>query len=564
MLIEYLASCGLVFVVTFGLAWPLAARMPFDAAEKVLAAVALSLVGVFLGGWSIYVLRAPLWACWSLPLAGLAGIFSNRQAAAAIWRDRDVRELLAAQALVTAWCAGWLAVIQSYSGGGWTGDWYEHWERARFFLEHQPRESLFLEHYVLPARPPLANVIEGVFLALTRVDFAHYQLVSTLLASLAFLPSALLARRWGGRRAMALLGVGFMLSPLVAQNATFAWTKLPAAFLVLTGVYFFLRAGEAGVSRTAAVICAACLAGGVLAHYSAGPYVAMLAAVWLGWVLKHRRDRRWPAATLLMGATGGALLALWIGWSISVYGARATFLANTSAEGWHQGNALATFALNLRDTIVPHFLRPMDRALLVQPSDWGWLRDWFFQCYQLNLPLAFGVVGWAAILRELARRAAKCSRREQAFWTVFVAGVVLLGIGVHSPRDQWGLVHICLQPLVLLGLAFLAARWLDLGRGWQIALLAGGAVDLFCGIVLQFALQNFAVGRWLGYGDSAAQIVPNYSASAGMNFLAKVVHRIAFFSDTLGWLVGVVPVLLAAVLALAIVRARASHAEQPA
>jgi hypothetical protein len=206
----------------------------------------------------------------------------------------------------------------------------------------------------------------------------------------------------------------------------------------------------------------------------------------------------------------------------------------------------------------------MDRALLVQPSGWGWLRDWLFQCYQLNLLLAFGVVGWAAILRELARRAAKSSRRDQAFWTVFVAGVVLLGIGVHSPRDQWGLVHICLQPLVLLGLAFLAARWPELGRGWQIALVAGGVADLLGGVVLHFALQNFAVGRWLGYGDSPPQIVANYSASAGMNFLAKAMHRLAFFSETLGLLVGVVPVLLGAVLALAIVRARASQAERPA
>jgi len=36
------------------------------------------------------------------------------------------------------------------------------------------------------------------------------------------------------------------------------------------------------------------------------------------------------------------------------------------------------------DTIVPHFLRPLDRSLIAQSSRMGYWQDWFFQLYQLK------------------------------------------------------------------------------------------------------------------------------------------------------------------------------------
>jgi len=159
------------------------------------------------------------------------------------------------------------------------GDWFGHWQRAMFFLHHWPQDILFNGFDPLPSRPPLANVVTGAYLRITRSDFAHYQLASTVMSSFAFLPAALLARRFqvsspvgSGRDTlyvMNILAVLFMLNPLFAQNATYAWTKLPAAFYTLTAVYFFLRTRDADAPDCASWLFGVTLGGALLTHYSA-------------------------------------------------------------------------------------------------------------------------------------------------------------------------------------------------------------------------------------------------------------------------------------------------------
>lgn len=554
-----LSGALLVFALSAGgIAWWPVSRLPFSPAERITAAAALSLTMVFLASWTIYLLALPLALLWILPAGGLASLALGWSRAAETWRDLDGRALIVGQLTVTAWCVGWLGTVASYSGGGWTSDWFEHWERTTFFLEHRPPGEKFLGLYLLPARPPLANLVNGSLLALTRIDFAHYQLFSTLLASLAFLPAALLARRFGrGRGAIALCAVAVMANPLFLQNATFAWTKLPAAGLTLTALYFFLRAQEPGAPVAMAALFSASLAAGFLTHYSVGPYAVMLAAgwCWLGW--RRVDSAHWQRATLGAGLLALAVAGSWFAWSLRVYGARETFLSNTSvtAAAAHHGSQLVKVLGNFRDTLVPHFLRPLDRSLIEQQSPWGQWRDWFFQAYQLNLLLACGSVAWAAAIREVAvayrRRRRETPPRWRWFWTGFIAGVVVLGIATHGARDEWGLAHICLQPLVLLAIAFLAGRWSELGRGWRIALLVGAAVDVVAGILLQFAVQSYALDRWLAPGRPAEIFLRSYTEAAFMNLAAKIKHKLAFFSDELA----VPPAWLAAVLLVTLVLA---------
>jgi 4-amino-4-deoxy-L-arabinose transferase-like glycosyltransferase len=454
---------------------------------------------------------------------------------------------------------GWLATIASYAGGGWTGDWFEHWERARFFLEHQPLTQKFLGNDSLTARPPLANVVTGALLFLTRVDFAHYQLASTLLASLVFLPAALLARRFGrDARAIALCAALFLVNPLLVQNATFAWTKLPTAAFVLTGLYFFLRGQERGAPLSTALLCALSLGAGLLTHYSAGPYVVMLAAGWLGLGWSRRREPEWQRATGYAIFAGAAVLALWFGWALANYGVHETFLANSSVADAtkYPGSQLAKVLLNVRDTLVPHFLRSPDRALIAQSSPWGWWSDWAFQCYQLNLPLACGSVAWLAIAWELGRSGRTAPPRVRRFWGAFVSGVVLLGVASHGARDEWGLAHICLQALVLLGLAFLAARWSTLARGWRLALIAGATLDLAVGIVLHNGIQSLAVGRLFASGPPTHDVQASFSGPTFMNFQGKHLNHLAFFSEVLTAPPALVLAALAAILMLAGLGAR--------
>ncbi len=243
MILDLVTSLLLFVAVAFGLGWLPAMRLPFAPAEKIAAAAAVSVLGAFLVAWTIYLCALPAGALWLLPALGAAGLAAGWRGLRDAWRDADGRAVIVGQLLVAIWCAGWLATVASYSGGGWSGDWFEHWQRTKFFLEHGPLDQKFIGVYSLTARPPLVNVVTAALLAITRADFAHYQLFSTLLACLVFLPAALLARRFGrGSDAIALCAVLFMLNPLFVENATFAWTKLPTAFLVLVALYFFLRA----------------------------------------------------------------------------------------------------------------------------------------------------------------------------------------------------------------------------------------------------------------------------------------------------------------------------------
>ncbi len=577
MLLELSATLAVFLGTVPGLAWPLARRLPLDAAEKITVSAGLSLLAVFLIGWTVYVAKLPVALLWILPVAGVVGLGLGGRSFAETLREVDARALVVGQALVTAWCLGWLAHVSTYSGGGWAADWFEHWERARFFIERGPPDTIFIGHATLTARPPLANVVVGAFMALVRLDFAVYQIVSTLLASLVFLPVALLARRFresrdagekighNGPRAIALCAIFVMVNPLFVQNATFAWTKLPAAFFALAGLYFFLRAVRAERPAIHAALCAALLGAGLLAHYSVGPYVLLLVGGWLVVSWQRRTEPTWWRATLGAVLAGGGVLATWFAWSLSAYGTRGTLLANTSvlAADTTPGGQLARMALNVRDTVVPYFLRSFDQSLIAQTGAWGAWRDAWFQLYQVNLLFAFGSVAWLVLGMALFRawRAAPPGN-ERSGWAAFACGSVLLGVAVHGARDLWGLAHICLQPLVLLGLAFIAARWPRLSRGWQRLLIAGAVVDFCLGIALHFAVQHLAYERWVGPKAFAAWQA-NATEGAVMNMAAKLQHKLQFFGDVFVVPPVVVVTLLLALAACAIVRTRAPRPEIP-
>ena len=59
------------------------------------------------------------------------------------------------------WC--W-PIIRNYSGALWSGDWLEHFQRSLFFLHHFPKDTPIYGEYLLPARPPMMNVLAAFFL----------------------------------------------------------------------------------------------------------------------------------------------------------------------------------------------------------------------------------------------------------------------------------------------------------------------------------------------------------------------------------------------------------------
>jgi len=406
MIADTLACLLLVLGVAFGLSLPLVGRFRLAPAETVVAGAALSLIMAWGIAWAVFTSGCPLGGYWLLPALAAAGLALGWRGAGRLAADPAARDLVAGQLIVTGWCVAWLSFVRNHSGGAWMGDWLEHWERARFFLRDWPRDTPFIDIYEMPARPPLANVLTAAFLRMTQADYAHFQVIMTALCSLAYLPMGLLASRFGGRSAARVAAVILMINPLFLQNATYPWTKLPAVFFILAGFYFFLRVrDDDDVSGRAAVVCALLLGGAILTHYSAGPYVGVLAVAWLAMGWRRRRDPGFLRMTAAAAAAGACVLAPWFAWSVAQYGWHGTFLSNSSVTslGRWQGSHLVKIALNVRDTLLPPQARGFRGALFRQSSRWGALRDQFFLLYQINLPLAMGSVGCVAIAREAFR-----------------------------------------------------------------------------------------------------------------------------------------------------------------
>jgi len=477
-----------------------------------------------------------------------------------------VRDLGVSWLIFLGWCLGLLALVRTYSGGGWAADWVEHWQRAIFFRERQPLTTLFAAVYPLTARPPLANVLTAAWLELTGAHFAAYQVFLTLFGSLVSLPVCVLARMWSkspnaSRWAVFVL----MLSPLVAQNVTFAWTKLPTAFFVLTAIAALVHAARERSAVTLPVT-AWCLGLGLLTHYSAAAWLLALglAAAWAARRVLLRRDVQ---RQLVVGAVSFFLVtAPWFAWAAWQFGLHGTAAANSTAAAWAGETPVERVWValaNLFDTIVPFPLRSdVSLDLIRQTSALGRLRDVAFSLYQLNLLFACGIAGTLILLwRAGCRRLRAPASAPAALLMVAIPLAIAIGVWVHTPRDTWGLVHICLQPLVLLGLASVASTLADQAAFRSLWALVA-TVDFVLGIALHFALESWPVPA----GHSPAAVLANETLNhtAAMNACDKLAFGFSFFSDILalptfalwGWLAGLLALALCRLMPAGAVGAR--------
>ena len=464
-------------------------RLRWSGMEKLCGAVALSLVMLWLAEWGIYIAA---WPAGHSVLAGvcvLAALVGARDA----WRlfaGARVSRALAGFGLLLVWTLVVSAVIRNYSGAIWGGDWLEHFQRTLFFLHHFAKDTPIYGGYLLPARPPMMNVLAAYFLALTGDRFEIFQLVFTFLNLLVFLPCCMMARALGPvRRARVWpLVVLFAMSPMVMENATYTWTKLLTAFYVLFALWLYLAARRKRDSlRMTATFVA--LAAGLLVHYSAGPYVVFFALHYLLFEFRNR-PARWKELAAIAVLSGG-LLATWFGWSIATYGVTPTLASNssvTSAQGL-PGSNLAKIVGNVMDSIVPRILyMPGAMHTFDQPYQPGMVRDNFFLLYQTNLVFSMGLIGgplvvWGVLL--LLRKQGD----ERAFWLMLIGFSLAIGLAVVGERDTFGVAHLTLIPVELVGLAWLAGRFAT-RRGLALALVAGCALDFGFGVFLQARVEH--------------------------------------------------------------------------
>ncbi len=495
-------------------------KLRWNPLEKLCGSIGLSLILVYLACWGIYcvgargnnmpVQRLPFFVV--SMICALMGALCWKDMAA-LWRAKSVQRALAGFGFLLLWTAILTAVIRNFSGALWFGDWLEHFQRSLFFLQHFPANTDIFPGYVLPARPPMMNVLTAFFLAQTADRFEIFQAVFVFLNVLLFLPCYLLmpALGPGAKRRTWLLVLLFASSPLVMQNSTYTWTKAAAAFYIVLALWFYLAGWRKRDSvRTTAAFVA--LAAALLVHYSAGPYILILTLHYLIRVWPHRPNR-WRELAWITGICG-LVTGTWLIWSMAVYGTNTTFTSNTTVTSSQKyaGSTLEKISLNLYDTIVPLLVRePKQLNQFDVQRRSATIRDWFFIFYQVNAIFAMGLVGGPLVLwltfRALRRRRklpparAKRAPRtanapippitpEQIFWRILIAATVVLGVAVVGEQDVFGVGHLTLLALQAVGLAMIAALIPWRRDALAVIVLAGCAVDFSFGVLLQAHVEG--------------------------------------------------------------------------
>ncbi len=332
-------------------------RLSLSSSEKAACSVGASIFILYLYSFFVFVLGLP-GICHLLFTAGCLLIaWRCRKDLRSFFSLPEIQRLFLSFGFLLIWTAMLLAMIRTYAGANWMGDWFEHYHRAMFFAYHLPLRTAFLGRYALPARPPLFNVVSGHFLAEWGGDYSIYQAVAMLLNLTAFFPASLFFGKLVPRAATGALPLAVImgLNPSVMENATFGWTKLLTVFYVLLGVWFYCRFLRKRETLTLHLAFAS-LSLGLLTHFSAAPYAVLLVGHYV-WCSLPKLC--WKEIAGLLGVNV-LILATWFGWSIAQYGPQVTFSSNpTAALDLQHGPAEAfkTVAGNLRNTLVPPFLR---------------------------------------------------------------------------------------------------------------------------------------------------------------------------------------------------------------
>lgn len=537
----------------------------WSAAEKATASIVLSLAGIYLASFLVFALGLGSWAHLAILVLCAFLTFAVAPDLRRLFGPGEARSLFVWLALLALGAVSLEALIRNYSGGGWYWDWLEHYERSRFFLGSRDYGATFRE-YALPARPPLMNVIAAHFLAIAGARFRVYQVVSCLLGVLAFPPLLLLARRFALREdrpaPAGLVAALLMLNPMFVENATYPWTKPLTVFFVLTGLAFYLT-GAARGEFPRLLLAFTALSAGIATHYSAAPYALFLAGHYLVFV-RPRSPAGWRQ-TAAIAAAACLVLGSWIAWSVAIYGLGETVAATPTvrdAAGFSATGNLVKVGGNIARTLLPHALR------FEAGFSPGGLRDAFFRLYQSNLPFALGILGPLALLAALRagrgpgpRPAGLLGRR---FWVGFVLWNVLVGIAVHGGEDRVGLAQVSLQPLVMLGIACIAARFADLPRALRVLAAAGLLFDLVFGILLQAWLESVPFD---GSGGPFAPAHADLSLGSTLgNWTLKQDYGILFLGDGLeawAWMAACLAAVVLAAGITALLRALRGAPLQP-
>jgi hypothetical protein len=492
--------------------WLALRRMSLRPLERLAASIGVSLILLYLVSMAFFWIGAPRAAYYLAALACFCVAISVCRNRSRV--SRRLRSIGSGYAVLVLWLLLLLLLIRNYSGGVCSIDWLEHYRRAQFFLDPPATidltKSIIAENIPMTSRPPLINAVSAFFLALTGDRYELFQVVLSALNLLFWFPLVMMLPWLGAGRKdnRTLLLLLVMASPMVIWNATWTWTKLFTSFYVILGLAFYLE-GWRRLDPARLALAFLFLTAGFLSHFSGGPYLLFLGAHYVLFLLPRRsplwgHDSNVPSAALATAALCVGLMATWFGYAMLAAGPRWALGSSTTARAFADSSASESMLRIAKNTIysfIPHPFhlpkqkfyemlgydmvhaangeKPGSKAEAVSASNrLGYLRDYLLSIYGPTFTFALGSVGGILALWLVFH--GKTVRRRPPDWRFglsFAAATALIGVAAHPSLEEFGVAQICGQPLILLGLAFLASRYLLLPRVLRYVGLAGYSVD---------------------------------------------------------------------------------------
>ncbi len=565
--------------------WMLARRLRLDGLTTLLVSVLGSYTLIYLLELGTYLLSAPQWLPLSVScVCSLASVIDlSRPGGKSPSTGSFPWDGVLTWCALALWIGGMQSRIVVYGAGTWWGDWYEHYERALFFLDQLPPEMGFLSGmWSLPARGPLFNASAALLMSVFGRDFWTYQVLATVLNTFPVLALALMLRDMAKMRQLSgLLWAAMILGilPYAAQQETYTWTKFFTAGFILGGIHLY-RLGCRHNRPWLVGWSFGAFTAGILAHYLAVVFVLFFLLHFVYSVLRKRWDWR---VVLYPGIACSVLLGTWFGYLIVTFGLQATLTANSTFGDYAQekagpyGHPLArskVFAGNMITTILPGSWRHGMQGLLhaphiVQadyragedtpsPTELNRQTEWFTDLVNdlESLPGAFGWAGGVGLLVAAAlaiRRRLTTQERPRMisasphdastlgwrFWLIFCVLGIPLNIAASPDHSPYGVAHLNFQPFICLTAVLLLRCLQDMP-----ALAKGCLFGLF---LMQSALNT---GALIALQERQVPIVvqPNghlsLTGKLGLdfnyvnNYIFKLRKDAVFMSDRLGDLTG--------------------------
>jgi hypothetical protein len=412
-----------------------------------------------------------------------------------------------------------------YSGGLWSFDWWEHYQRAIFFLDRLPPSTHF-GPYLLTARPPVFNVVCFFFQSIAGRDFWVFQIISTLLNLTIFLPCYLLVKHFFREKSkflFAFVVLILLLNPSIIIQTTFTWSKAMAAGYILLGLVFYLRFRDA--KRPMFLYLTALFIGmGQITHYSSATYLIIIILDLIFQKIKNSK----VSWRVLFNFTGIFLIIVssWYLWAILNLGFSETFFGNTTFK---QQNYSSVFQIIGKETnnsiktlfpvLSPGYLRYIntERSFLVRTYD---------ETYALYATTIPGQVTFTLVfvLWFMWRKI----KFKNYFLLYFCISGFILGILVIPKIEPTGLAHVTLLPVscLLLSLAIGLLFSLRKSRLFYLFLVCIG-IEAVIGIGLRLYIFQHDLKPSYFMKNRSAHLVEEHRG----NYLLKEKSNLIFLSD---------------------------------